>query len=181
MWFTESAWPPIVVGCAIAATLLAIWFSSRRGAPLVAALVVLLLCVGVYFVEQSIVTPAEAVEQAVLDLTHAFQQKDVAETLSFFSARYDEGRNLANQGLQFVDVEEDLRITDLWVKVTAKDSRAESHFRASATVSTSMGGSHGFQPSRWMLTWQREGGEWRIIDVRHLNVVNGDEMPLRTF
>jgi hypothetical protein len=181
MWFTESAWPPIVVGCAIAAALLAVWFSSRRGAPLIAALVVLLLCVGVYFVEQSIITPAEEVEQAVLDLTHAFQQRDVPKTLSFFSARYDEGRSVANQGLQFVKVEDDLRITDLWVKMAAQNSRAESHFRASATVTTSIGGSYGFQPSRWMLTWQREGGEWRIIDVRRLNVVDGKEMPLRIF
>lgn len=181
MWFTETAWPPILVGCVIAGLFVAAWYSSRRALPLIGALVVLALCVGIYVAERTIITEAEKIEQAVVDLTHAFRQKEVERTKGFFSPRYEEGRELVTRVIHFVDVEDDLSIASLNVRMLASNSRAESDFYANATVGTTTTGNLGRQSSRWKLTWQREGGEWKIIQVRRLNPINGTEMAIQGF
>ena len=77
----------------------------------------------------------------------------------------------------FVSVESDIRVTDVSVQLTNEDSRAITHFRANATVSASgVGG--GYHPSRWELTWQKEGDEWKITRTKYLNVMTVDEQRI---
>lgn len=178
MWFTETPWPPIVIGLVAAVLLFAGWFSTRRGMLLVGAGLLVMICGAVYVVEQRIVTEAERVEQLVLDLTSAFQKKQDQRVLEMFSPTATDLRRTVKTAMDMITVQEDLRITDLSVQLRAQNSRAISHFRANATISLGSHGGMGHHPSRWEITWQREADQWRIIRIERLNPVSGEPVFL---
>lgn len=175
MWFTEDPWPPMLL-CGIGMLIgVGLWANSKRVLHLSVA-VFSLLCAGVIFaIEQAIITPAEEVELQVLRLCDEFRRKD-PKTLDHFSPTAPELRALAENGMVMVTVGDDLSVTDFQTKVTNQGSRAECHFRANATISVNSFGSAGRQPARIILTWAKEGADWKIIGVKRLNPINGQEM-----
>ncbi len=177
MWFTEDPWPPMLI-CGLGA-LLAIswWANSKRG--LAAGLAVFCLALGgaVYVVEGIIVTPAEEVEQLVTDLCWQFQRRD-PKVLEHFSQTAASLRHQCQAAMLLVEVQPDLRLTDFQTRLTNEGSRAICHFRANATISVLGAGNVGRQPSRFELTWAREGDAWKIIDLRRLNPIRDEELGL---
>jgi hypothetical protein len=175
MWFTEDPWPPMLL-CGIGILIgVGMWANSRRVLHLGIAIFAL-FCAGVIFaVEQAIITPAEQIEQQVVQLCDQFRRKD-PQTLDHFSATAPELKTLAQQGMEMVTVGNDLSITDFQTKITNQGSRADCHFRANATISLNTFGNAGRQPARIVLTWAKEGTDWKIIGVKRLNPVNGQEM-----
>jgi len=185
MWFTETPWPPIFlcalafVGCLIG------WKSQQRPGYLTGMIASVFAALLVWIVERSIVTERERVEAAVhnlawavqnesalYDLGSAFPGEDHLKTLSFISRHAPALRELAWRGLQFVRVAGDLRITDVNVTLRANGTRARSHFRANGTF-VLPDGSTSYEPTRWLLTWQLEDGQWRVIRIQRLNVITG--------
>jgi hypothetical protein len=61
------------------------------------------------------------------------------------------------------------------VQMSSAESRATTTFRASATVNYDGHEQHG--ATRWELTWQREGGDWKITRIRRLHFVGEGEIP----
>ena len=180
MWFTETAWPPIIILMMSAAVMLALWSTSRRAINLIAAVLLLLCCGVVYVIEQQIVTERERVEAAVHDMAAAFESADTGATLEFISPRAFD-LQLAVQiamGAMEIRVRDDLRITDVSVEMLNEESRAKVHLRANGTFYVAEYGDVGHQPTRWNITWQKEGGEWKVIDVERLDPVRGDSIPL---
>ena len=189
MWFTETAWPPIVMLGVIGVLLFLGWISQRRSGYLVGVFVCLSLCGVVWFVEQQIVTEREVVETRLHDFATTVQreslQRGVAnlvlggpepETFKFISATANDVRELARQALDMVDIQEDVRISDVRTNLTNNQSRATTQFRATATVSVAAYGNVGRQPTRWELTWQRENGIWKVIRATRLNFMSGESM-----
>ncbi|MEX0717688.1 MAG: nuclear transport factor 2 family protein [Planctomycetaceae bacterium] len=172
-WFTETPWPPIVVAGLFAAFAFIGWMGTRRGMYLVAVGVIAAACVGIFYVERAIVTEGEVVEQHVRDLADAFRRKDPTATLEHFSAQATRERFLVAWAMAAVTVHDDLTITDMQIELAAQGSRATSHFRANGTIELLGRGILGHRPSRWLLTWQKEGGAWRIIHVEQLDPING--------
>lgn len=174
MWFTEDPWPPMLL-CGVGMLIgVGLWANSRRVLHLSVA-VLSLLCAGAIFaIEQAIITPAEQVEQQVVRLCDDFRRKD-PKTLDHFSATAPELKELVQSGMAMVTVGDDLSLTDFQTKVTNQGSRAESHFRANATINV-QSFSAGRQPARLILTWAKEGGDWKVIGVKRLNPINGQEM-----
>ncbi|HET6424088.1 MAG TPA: hypothetical protein VFG20_10420 [Planctomycetaceae bacterium] len=175
MWFTEDPWTPMLF-CGIGVLIgVGMWANSRRVLHLGIA-VMSLVCAGAIFaIEQAIVTPAEEVEQEVVRLCDDFRRKD-PKTLDHFSPTASELRALAESGMAMLTVGDDLSLTDFQTKVTNQGSRAESHFRANATISVNSFGNAGRQPARLILTWAKEGNEWKVIGVKRLNPINGQEI-----
>lgn len=173
-WFTENPWPPIFILGLIVCALLAVWSSQKRGIWLVGIVVAVALSVTVYFVERSIVTEREQIEQKVLDLAAAFQRKDHDRALSFFSAQEPELRMMAETALEQVTLNDDLDIKDFDIRLFGEGTGAVSRFRANGTGS-GFGGSGRFA-SRWDVTWQKEGGDWKIIAVQRLNPLKEEKM-----
>jgi hypothetical protein len=179
MWFTESAWPPIIVLALFALVMGGLWLSQRRGIWLIAAAVALVGCFAVYYVEQAIVTESERIEQNVFDLTRAVCRKDEAKTLSYISKQAPELRDVAIRGMKLVDIREDLDIKDLSVRLLAENSQALSHFRANGTVSVKeFGGVGAYYPTRWEVRWQKEGGDWKIVEVVRLDPLKEERMGI---
>ncbi|REJ79674.1 MAG: hypothetical protein DWQ34_19615 [Planctomycetota bacterium] len=178
MWFTETPWPPIFILAVIAACLAAAFSATQRSVYLAGILVLALLGGGIYFIEKQIVTERERVEAAIYGVADAFQRRDVAETVGYISQNAVLLRLLVLSKLREVQVREDLRITDVSIETSNQDSRATSHFRANGTFAVAGYGDVGHQPTRWEVDWQKEGGEWRIINVRRLDPINGDVMKI---
>ena len=178
MWFTETPWPPIIALAALATGFAGAFISTQRTKFIVPILLLAALAVVVYVVEQQVVTERERVEQSIYDVTAAFQRQDVPATLGHFSEQALLLRGMAMGALATIRAQEDLRITDVSIEMTNADSRARAHFRANGTFDVTGYGPVGHQPTRWNVDWQKEGGQWRIIDVERLDPITGESMNI---
>ena len=186
MWFTEDAWSPIILCTVIAAIFFIAFMTTQRARFLLALPLLLLAAITIYFVELAIVTDSEQVEKNLLDLVSTFVEEshqfgagsaakpEQVRCQSFFAENNTIDRTRVVAALMFVQVESDIRVTDVKIQLTNKDTMAVTHFRANATFSAGSNSSH--HPSRWEMTWQKQAGEWKITRTRMLNVVNGQEM-----
>jgi hypothetical protein len=176
-WFTENPWPPIIILAIVTVVCVAAWTSQKRGIWLVAGLLAVVAAVIVFVVERAIVTDAERVGQSVHDLAAAFQRKDRDGTLSFISLQAPELRVLVAQAIDWIDLPNGINIKDLRVRTSNENTRAIAHFHANGTGSIrGMGTGHG--ASRWELTWQKEGTQWKIIEVQRLNPFKDEKLEI---
>lgn len=190
MWFTETPWPPIIGLCVVGVLLFLGWLSQRKTAFLAGVALCLALCGIVFIVEQQIVTERERVEQRLLDFAAAFQQDSMRQglgnvvvpgpesaSLSFISASAEGTRRMAEIALNFVDIPEPVRISDVRTTMSNNNSRAVTQFRASATVRVGSQTDGVHQPTRWELTWQREKEDWKILRATRLHFMSGEALP----
>jgi len=177
-WLTENPWPPIFILAIAACVMVAVWTSQKRGAWLVGALTAVIAAVAVFFVENSIITEGERVEQQVRDLVQAFVRSDRDKVVSFFSAKAPELRALALRGLDLVEFPSGIDVKDVTVKMSNENTRAVSLFRANGVVSVKGMGARQHMASRWQVTWQKEGNDWRIVEVVRLDPYKDESMPI---
>jgi ketosteroid isomerase-like protein len=178
MWFTETPWPPFAICVGIGAFLLYRFWTTQRATFLVAALVLSGLSSVIFFIEQAIVTEAEQIEANVLLLADAVEQGDVEATLRFLSPREEQMRSRIGGAMAMYDID-DLRITDLHVRMQADNSIGISHFRANGTVSGKASGVGTHVATRWELTWRRVEDDWKITEVTRLHPIRDNEtIPL---
>lgn len=179
MWFTETAWPPIILLSIVAVACVLAAMQTQRAKWLVAAGLVVLLAGAVWYVEKLIVTPAERVEGNLLAMIDAFQKNNEAQTLAFISPASKGLVALAKLGIHVVDVEPGYRVTDIRVSTIANDTAATSHFRLNATVRMPSQGNLGHQPLRFNGKWRVEAGQWRLTEIEELDPIHGE--PLNRF
>lgn len=173
MWFTDNAWQPMLLFGILAMFAALTWYRQQKLVYLVLVFVCLTASVLTWFVEQSIITPQERVHDAVVDITHAFQERDLPRTLAHVSARGDDLKALITLFIDQVKIEE-MRLTDIQVELTSGGTRAVSRFRLNAKFS--LYGYSSREPTRWESRWQLEENEWKLIDVMRLDPLTGDVM-----
>ena len=186
MWFTEDAWSPIIICCVAGVICFIAWSSTQQSRYLVPIPLLLLGCVTLYFAERAVITDREKLEATLLDLTDTFVAEsqiinggnlpEAVRSVEFFSRTNTADRARVRAALALAHVEDDLRVTDVSVTLTNENTRALTHFRANGTINA--GSFSGHHPSRWELTWQKEGGEWKITRTRMLEVVSGEERDI---
>ena len=176
MWLTENPWPPMFLCGVVAALCVITWYQRQQARYLGGALLALVLAGAGWMIERMIVTAGEHIESAVYAMTSAFQERDLDRTLSHVSKQAPDVRALVGFGYNLVEVGDDMRVTDVQVKMSGKNTRATSRFRVNATVNSRVGHDFGHQPSRWETKWQLEGEEWRVIDIRELDPLTGEEL-----
>jgi ketosteroid isomerase-like protein len=184
MWFTETAWPPMIL-CLVGGSLLALQaYVSRRAIFAVLAVLTALLALPIWIIERQIVTEPERIEAAVYDMAEAIKAGDAERCLRHFSRQASRPSPAAIRSM-VVGVTESfeitrLKITGLSIEMKSANTRAVARFRAGATlVQTGVGRSQEFL-SRWELTWRREGDDWRVIKVHYLNA-RGEEQALPVY
>ena len=177
MWFIEDPWPPLFIGTLCGIVLLVVWAANARRSMLRGGLLCLLIGGSAWPIDMLVVTDAEQVELLVTDLADSVVAGNIEATLSHISEREVALRLAVTAGMNLVTVQ-NVRITDTSVEMLADNSRAKVHCRANGTLSIGNVSMSRHFPSRWNLTWQREGDEWKIIEVQRLNVVTGEEVEL---
>lgn len=175
MWFTEDAWPPIILLVMIGIGLAFVAQSQQKPRLFVASAFMGILAGMTYFMERAIVTEREKIEFAIHDMARAFQEKDMAGTLNYISPQQTELQIAVTAALSAVTIEDDYRITDVDIETSADNTLAKSHFRANVTVSVIGFLSKSRQPTRWNLDWRKEGDKWRIVEVHQLDPISGQE------
>jgi ketosteroid isomerase-like protein len=177
-WLTENPWPPIFILGIAACVMVAVWTSQKRGAWLVGALTAVIAAAAVFFVEKAVITEGERVEQHVRDLVEAFVRGDRDRVVSFFSARAPELNALAVRGLDLVEFPSGIDVKDMSVRVSNENTRAISLFRANGVVSVKGLGAQQQMASRWQVTWQKEGNDWKIVEVVRLHPYKDESMQI---
>ncbi len=175
MWFTENPWPPMLIACFGALICFGLWNADRRNLYFFLAMAFLGMTGGIYAVERVIVTEGERLQDDVAMLCHQFQHRD-PKTLDHFSDTAPEWKTLVSETMKVVTIQDDLRLTDFQTIVTNEHSRATVHFRANATISAM--GFNGHHPFRCIFSFQKEGGQWKIIDVQRLDPIKGDPIEI---
>lgn len=174
MWFTETAIPPIAICSVIAVILFIQWYLKRQSKYLVGMALALVMMVGSYLIELSIITPRERVEADLYGLANAFQNKQVDATMDYISPRAVPLQMLVMLALNTVTIDGELRITDVQTEMLADNSLAKTHFRANGAATYK--GISGRSPTRWELTWQKMGDAWKVTEARRLNPITGEEL-----
>lgn len=178
-WFTETPWPPMFVLSALAIVSGSMWIRGRKPRFLIGTLMCGAGIIATFVAERWIVSDRERIEAAILDMAGAFERRDEDAVLSRISARQDDLRQLVEWGFDTVASVENLHITDVSVGLTSHGSRATSRFRGNGRFHVVGYGDVGHKATRWELTWQREGAEWKIIHIRRLNPITGEEIAQR--
>jgi ketosteroid isomerase-like protein len=153
------------------------WFLQRSRRQIVASVVFLAVGCAILLADWLIVTESKRVESGIYGLAKAFQAGDVDRCVTFFSPQDTADRQLVSQAAGMVEIEGPIRISDLSIDMSSAESRAVATFRASATAKFQGHSDRGH--TRWELTWQREGKDWKIIRVRRLRFIGeGEASPL---
>ncbi|WP_166824988.1 hypothetical protein [Thalassoroseus pseudoceratinae] len=176
MWFTETAWPPIMIAATIGVAFLLKWYSVQRPIYLITGGLFLVSCLVIYGVELSVVTEGEVVEGHVQGLTGAVVDGDIEKAQSYFADNpYGTAIKIAlDRLLSSYDIENDLAITDFYVTTDEQEKEAVAHFRANGSVGGRGEVAMRSGPTRWELTWEKQSdGQWKVVQVQQLNPVDG--------
>lgn len=165
---------PLFFLCLILGTALSVqWVLQRGRRQIIAAAVFLLAALAILLADHFIITQTKRVEANIYALAKAVEAANVDRCLSFFSQSDTPDRQLVQQAVGMVQIQGAIHITDLSIKMSSAESRAVSTFRATADV-TYQNQTNRF-PTRWELTWQREGNEWKVIRLRRLQLMGDQE------
>lgn len=175
MWFTENPWPPMVIAGLCALVSFAFWNRDRRNVYFVIGFLLLGATGAIYAVERAIVTEGELLQNDVALMCDQFRRRD-PRTLDHFSDGAPEWKGICRTAMEMVEVRDDLRLTDFRTNFTKEKSNATVHFRANATISAM--GMTAHHPFRCVLTYQKEGGQWKIVDVERLDPIKGEKMDV---
>jgi hypothetical protein len=171
MWFTENPWPPIIIVGSLGVVFGMTGMSRQQAKLYLLAGVCFAACVAIWVIERQIVTEGEKLEQRIHELADAFQRNELEQTLSHFSQSNPKLLATVAMAVASVDIEPDYRITDYEVSLKADDTLATTHFRVNVTANVVGHGHVGRQPTRWLVDWRIEGGEWKIVEVSRLKLV----------
>lgn len=173
-WLTENPWPLLLI---LAGTsVVAMISGAPRGRSV--SVVCVLAAVGLYFIESAVVTPGEEVEAQLQMMLEAFQGHDqhtIDRLIADESARL---RETAADGMELVTLTKDFRIKDLEVAVRADGQSADAHLRANGTLKLKGSGMDTRVFTRWQTVWKHIGTEWKLVEVRRLDPVNGQEIGI---
>jgi len=169
MWFTEDPWYPLL-GCVLVfLALIGLWRTNPKPVYMQAMFGVVVLGALIVFVERMVVTPSEQIDDNIHDLVDSFRRQDLDRTFSHISESATNERMLISGAIGIVDLDEDLRITDMDVKVLDGGTSAKARFRVNATADA-VGSSYRVR-TRWELSFQREGDDWKVTRIQRMKLL----------
>lgn len=159
----------------VAAAVVALLLGSAKGRGI--AGLCLFAAVGLFFLEQYLVSPSEKVALQAEEMLQNFKDRNVEAITSQISSGRQELVDVARSGLKLVDISESFHIQRCEVTVSDDQTRATARIRANGSVTPrGQGGGGQHIPTMWATEWKPEDGQWKLTSVMRLNPANGDEM-----
>ncbi len=177
-WVTETWVPAAFVLVSLAIVLGAMATSTGRGTYALAAGGCLLAVGLAYLADLYVVTPSEEVVERTHSLADAYVDEERERFFDHLAADALVLRGKALLAFEAVEVDDDLRITDVSVTMADDEQSARIHFRANATINVATQGSVGYHPSRWHLDWERDADEWKLVEATRLDVMTGEPIAM---
>lgn len=170
-YITENPWPLIIllVGIAIVAAA----SGASKGKSLTG--IALVLAVGLYFVEQYFISPAEELEMEVQVMLDNFKSRDLDAITSQIHSDKPDLVSLAEKGFNMVELAESFAIKDVQVTMDS-ETTATAMIRANGPVVVNGYGSRRVA-TFWKTTWRKLDDSWQLSDAIQLHPVNGTELP----
>lgn len=172
-YLTDNPLPLLLLLAAVAIAAFLTGSAKGRG---VAGLCVL-AGIGLFFLEQYLVSPAEEVEIQVEQMLQNFKDRDLAAITSQISIGSKDLVDAAKRGLEIVDLTESFHIKGCDVTVGPKQQKATARLRANGPVNVkSHGGGTQHVPTMWSTEWAPEDGGWKLKSVQRLSPATGEKM-----
>ena len=174
-FITDNSLPVLMILAAVAVVALITGMPKGKS---VAGLC-LLAGLGLFVLEQSLVSPSEEVEVQLEDMLAHFRSRDIDAIAGQISQGSPNLIAAAKKGLNLVDVTEGFRIKSVEVEFNDDETEATAFVRANGelTLRANGGGSRNL-PTYWRTVWLREEEAWKLSEVARLNPVNGEELEL---
>lgn len=173
-WITENPWPLILILSGIAAVLLILGESRIRSV----AVAFVAMAVGLYFLEEWIVTPAEQVEGRLESLLGQFKTENLPAINEHIDEDSPKLRETAEQGLKLVILDPRFHLQDLKITVSGDGQSADAELRANGTMTVRQANTPYHASTRWKTRWVNRGNTWKLSEVQRLNPINGEEMGI---
>ncbi len=174
-YLTENPWPLIILLLAAAGVMVLV--GAGRGKAV--AGICVLAAIGVFFLEQYLISPGEEVEMRVEELLVNFKAADLNAIGQQISPQNSELIKQAEAGLELVDVSETFHIKSCLVTVDEGGESATAMVRANGNLTLLKGGGGTRHvPTYWKMIWKPLGESWKLVEVTRLNPANGNELPL---
>ena len=172
-YITDNPWPLIILFCGIAI----VAFLSATSLGRRVSVVCLVLGIGLFFLEQYLVSPQELVESELQVMLGHFKSRNATAIAAQLSKDNNKLAKIAADGLELVKLGDSFQIKSVHVTMNDKKS-ATAMVRANGDLTLlKNGGATISYPNYWKTVWQFESGHWRLAKVTRLNPVNGTEMP----
>lgn len=171
-WLTENPFPLaiVLIGAAVVAGLM----MERRG-YLVG--VVLLIAAGtICLIEDLVVTPGEQVESQIEAMLEGFKSDNMDAVYACISETAPNLNTIAKQGHDKVRLQSSFHLKDVRVTVSENGRSAVAHLRANGRVTIKGAGYETMASTRWETEWMLQGQTWRLIGVKRLDLVSGEEI-----
>ena len=173
-WITENAWPLIVV-CLTLGVMSGIMFDARGRM----AAIGFFLAAGLFWwLESSVVTESEILERDLQSMLDGFIRQDEALIHSQISEKAPNLRTIASQALDMVTLDSGFHLKDINITISDDSSKATAHLRANGRASLKRNAYDQTVATRWETTWEKEGGTWKLVSAKRLDVVSGKEMGM---
>ncbi|MEO2016031.1 MAG: hypothetical protein ABGZ53_16850 [Fuerstiella sp.] len=172
-YITDNPLPLLILIAAVA--IVSFLSGVPRGKAFTAVL--LLAGIGVYFLEQYLVSPAEEVEHELHVMLDHFKAENLSGITSQISADSPALAEIAEKGLEVVDLSDTFHINSVDVTVDEAEAEAVAMVRANGKLTLTQNGGATYRiPNYWRTVWKTENDAWKLVRFTRLNPVNGTEM-----
>lgn len=173
-WITENPWPLIIP--LVSAAVIAVLMMERRGTLTAVGLLAAALLI--FVVEDYIVTPGETVEKELHRMLDAFKAEDIRQVHLQISDDAPKLRETASRGIEMIRLHSGFHLKDVQITVQPGGNQAVAHLRANGRA-TLLKSSYDQQvATRWETTWTKHGDDWKLSEVKRLDVISGDEIGI---
>ncbi len=173
-WITENAWP-LIIALGTIGVMAGLMFDQKGRMMAVGCFAAAAL---VWWIEGAVVTEAEVVEAGLQTMLEAFQRQDEAAVHRQISDDAPNLKSIASEGLSKVRLSDSFHMKDVRITLTDDQQTAVAHLRANGRATMKGSGYDQTVSTRWETTWKKQAGAWKLVGVKRLDVVSGEEMGI---
>lgn len=174
-YLTENPLPGILIFAFVA--VIALLSGSPSGKRI--GFVCIACSIGLYFLEQTLVSTGEEVEAAVAEMLDSFRAEDLTAIESQIADASPELIGIATRGLKLVDLSPEFRIKSVETSVSEDEQTVTALIRANGRVNVSISGAGSMHAATyWKTTWIQQDSKWKLKGVTRLDPTNGDEVSI---
>lgn len=171
-YLNENPLPGILILVCVA---IIAWLSGTQHGKRI-SFVCIALSVGLYFLEQALVSTGEEVEAAVVEMLENFKKEDLVAIGNQMADQDPELIKLAESGLNQVDLDSDFQLKSAETTVSDDQQTVTAFIRANGRVTVSnQAAANRHVATYWKTTWIRQDSSWKLKYVTQLNPTNGAE------
>lgn len=174
-YLNENPLPGILILVCVA---IIAWLSGSQTGKRI-SLLCIACSVGLYFLEQALISTGEEVEAAVVEMLESFKDEDLNAIANQIADRDPELIRQAERGLGLVDLDSNFQLKSAETSVSDDQQTVTAFIRANGRVEISNPNPVSQHVATyWKTIWTLQDSKWKLKNVTQLNPTNGDEIDM---